>query len=92
MDALQLNNKIMSLIPGQITEYKSVDSIETDDEDQIVNYPTEFINRLNVSGLPPHKLQLKVGAIVVLIRNLNPKKGLLNGTRLIAIIFGRVFY
>ena len=33
--------------------------------------------------MPPHELILKRGTIVLLIRNLNPKKGLYNGTRLL---------
>jgi len=36
-----------------------------------------------MSGLPPHVLTLKGGAIVMLLRNLNAAKELLNGTRLI---------
>ena len=43
----------------------------------------EFLDSLELSGLPPHKLHLKVGAMVMLLRNLNVKHGLLNGTRLI---------
>ena len=31
----------------------------------------------------PHKLELKVGAPLMLIRNLNPAQGLCNGTRLV---------
>ena len=33
--------------------------------------------------MQPHELILKRGTIVLLIRNLNPKKGLYNGTRLL---------
>ena len=33
--------------------------------------------------MPPHKLNLKVGSIAMLMRNLNMKHGLCNGTRLI---------
>uniref|UniRef100_A0A0A9D642 DNA helicase Pif1-like 2B domain-containing protein n=1 Tax=Arundo donax TaxID=35708 RepID=A0A0A9D642_ARUDO len=46
-------------------------------------YPTEFLNTIHVSGLPNHHLQLKVGVPIVLLRNLDPSKGLCNGTRLI---------
>ena len=35
-----------------------------------------------LNGLPPHKLSLSVGTPVMLLRNLNPKMGLSNGTRL----------
>ena len=45
--------------------------------------PVEFMNSLTPNGLPLHKLVLKVGSIVVLLRNLNVKEGLCNGTRLV---------
>jgi ATP-dependent DNA helicase PIF1 len=35
-----------------------------------------------MSSLPPHLLKLKVGAPVILLRNLSPSTGLCNGTRL----------
>ncbi len=36
-----------------------------------------------INGLPLHKLKLKVGSPIILLRNLNPTRGLCNGTRLI---------
>ncbi|KAL0831002.1 hypothetical protein ABMA28_001888 [Loxostege sticticalis] len=42
----------------------------------------EFLNFLKPSRLPPHKMELKVGCPVILLRNLNPPK-LCNGTRLL---------
>lgn len=46
-------------------------------------WPMELLNSFNLPGLPPHRLILKVGAIVVLLRNMNSSLGLANGTRLI---------
>lgn len=46
------------------------------------DYPIEFLNSLNVSGMPPHKLKLKVNSIIMLIRNLNTEQALVNGTRM----------
>jgi ATP-dependent DNA helicase PIF1 len=33
--------------------------------------------------MPPHELRVKVGAPIILLRNLNRKQGLMNGTRLV---------
>jgi len=49
-------------------------------------YPTEFLNSLNFSGVPPHKLLLRVGCPIILLRNLTG--GLANGTRLIVTRLG----
>jgi hypothetical protein len=40
------------------------------------------LNQLLELGPPPHKLMLKEGCLVMLLQNLNPKRGLCNGTRL----------
>jgi len=49
--------------------------------------PVEYLNSITLSGIPPHKLTLKEGAVVMLMRNLNPSLGLCNGTRLICKSF-----
>jgi ATP-dependent DNA helicase PIF1 len=50
--------------------------------EEATQYPTEFFNSLEPTGLPPHTLTLKTGCPVMLLRNLDPPK-LCNGTRLI---------
>ncbi|XP_022042288.1 ATP-dependent DNA helicase PIF1-like [Helianthus annuus] len=52
-------------------------------------YLVEFLNSLNVSGLPPHKLRIKIGCSIILLRNIDPSHGLCNGTRLICKGFMR---
>jgi len=46
-------------------------------------YDTEIRNGFTPTGVPPHKFNVKNGCIVMLLRNLNPKIGVCNGTRLI---------
>ena len=66
-----------------ISFYFSSDSITCDNEEDAIKFPLEFLHSLCPSGLPPHHLNLKKGTIVMLLRNLNPKMGLCNGTRLL---------
>lgn len=80
---LEMNNRIISKLSGAAKTYLSADSIVSEDNNDIMNYPIEFLNSLTPSGMAPHILTLKKGAVVMLLRNLNPKKGLCNGTRLI---------
>ena len=46
------------------------------------SYPPEYLNNLDIPGLPPHRLRLKPFCPVILLRNLDPSVGLCNGTRL----------
>src|SRR3546814_4387467 len=46
---------------------------------------TEFLNSLNRPGVPPHDLQLAVGDICIVMRNLNKKDGLTNNRRVVVL-------
>ncbi len=61
--------------------YYSADSVVHGDQHGI--YPTEFLNTLSFSGVPPHELHLHEGCPIILLRNMT--SGLANGTRLIVI-------
>lgn len=88
-DVLELNNKIIAKLEGRLHNYYSTDYMKDDDETGAYDYfPTEFMNTLTPNGLPPHNLQLKIGAIVILLRNMNIANGLCNGTRLKIIDVG----
>ena len=68
------------MLPNESVSFRSIDAVIESDE--AVNFPTEFLNSLDVPGLPPHLLQLKKGSSVMLLRNPNPPK-LCNGTRMV---------
>jgi ATP-dependent DNA helicase PIF1 len=81
-----INNKMIQQLSSQEILYYSLDTID----DSTVNYstmealyPTKFLNSLSITDLPDHVLHLKVGVPVMLLRNLDPSRGLCNGTRLI---------
>ncbi|CAI6370156.1 unnamed protein product [Macrosiphum euphorbiae] len=79
IDVNELNLKIQEQITGESSIYKSVDSATN--QYDVVNYPPEFLNSLDLPGLPPHNLKLKVGSVVIMLRNINQPR-LCNGTRL----------
>ena len=67
----------MAEFPGTSRDYFSADSVS---EDLAVQFPTEVLNSIDLSGFPPHKLTLKVGAPIMVLRGFQPPK-LINGTR-----------
>ena len=76
----ELNKILLNSMPGQVCTFRSADKIIDDGGVDI--YPTEYLNSVDVSNLPPHELNLKVGAPVILLRNLDPSAGMCNGTRM----------
>ena len=83
-DAEEVNRVVDERIEGSLTEYESIDSVAVEDG---TCYPTECLNTLPRSGMPPHLLQLKVGSPTIILRNLNADDGLCNSTRLICRAF-----
>ena len=81
-ESLKINEEILERLPQQVRSYHSVDSVVSDDPEEINSYPLEFLNSLTPSGMPPHRLNLKEGCVVMLLQNMSVDQGLVNGTRL----------
>uniref|UniRef100_A0A0R0J3Z4 ATP-dependent DNA helicase n=1 Tax=Glycine max TaxID=3847 RepID=A0A0R0J3Z4_SOYBN len=82
----QVNDYILSLIPGEHMEYLSfdlVDKSETIESCHFNSLTIEFLNSLTTSGMPNHSIKLKIGSPIMLLRNLDQTQGLCNDTRLI---------
>ena len=89
----EINDRLLEKFPGVQKEYLSCDSLCHSDylHDNFDKnlYSPDVLNGLTPSGLPIHKLVLKVGVPVMLLRNIDQKCGLCNGTRLRVIALGR---
>nr|XP_023883470.1 uncharacterized protein LOC111995771 [Quercus suber] len=82
----EINDYIIDLLASNEETYLSADSICKASryiQNEDVLYPVEFLNSLKFPGIPNHRLRLKVGLPVMLLRNINQSAGLCNGTRLV---------
>ena len=84
-----LNGVASDAFPGVFVELLSQDFIDDEETQGAALYPTEFLDSIHPPSLPPHRLLLKEGQPILLLRNLDPKSGLCNGTRLICTRIGR---
>jgi ATP-dependent DNA helicase PIF1 len=88
----KVNDYVIDLMPGECKEYLSCDTICKCDEDVGIDkrwVTTEFFNDIKYSGLPNHVLRLKVGVLVMFLRNIDVSSSLCNGTRLIIQSLGK---
>ncbi|GBN21850.1 hypothetical protein AVEN_233601-1 [Araneus ventricosus] len=72
--SMQINNRVLECMPGNEVIYESIDNIVSNDPQDHLAYTEEFLNSLTPTGMPPHKLRLKPGTIIMLLRNLAPSK------------------
>lgn len=90
-EAVKINEQLIDRFPGELRTYLSSDVAEIDtwsDGDYSEVPATEVLNSFSPASLPLARLRLKIGAPVILLRNLAPKQGMCNGTRLCIISLG----
>jgi ATP-dependent DNA helicase PIF1 len=80
-----INVRILTRLAGETRVYDAVNSINFDtiEKGSRPDISIEFLRAQNPSGLPPARLELKIGALIICLRNLFPREGLCNGTRMI---------
>lgn len=85
-DVARINNLLLERTTGDQCCYFSHDKVC--DPQHSMSVPIEYLNTVVSGSLPPHKLELKIGSPIMVIRNLNPAEGVCNGTRLIVKSLG----
>jgi len=93
----EVNNAILESLFEELRTYLSANSLTPTEEGASVAagvsmdslYLVESPNTLQFDGIANHKLKLKVGVPILLLRNLNQSIGLCNGTRLIVKRLGQ---
>ncbi|GJS85672.1 ribonuclease H-like domain-containing protein [Tanacetum coccineum] len=81
-ELIQLKN---DSVPRLNADQKAIDDliINADENSRQELIFLEHLNTLKLPGFPPHHLELKVGAPVMFLRNVNLVGGICNGTRMI---------
>ena len=75
-----INEMMQESLPGDGLKLTSADTLENPTD--AFRFNTEYLNTLRPNGFPQHILDLKPGMPLMLMRNINPRQGLCNGTRL----------
>ena len=83
-DVHDLNKTVLRSFPGEEKMFYSADTLpnnEGNGDQGALMYPVEYLNNISCSGLPLHKLTLKQGCPVMVLRNIDPAQGVCNGSR-----------
>lgn len=86
-----VNDYMVPLVHGEEKEYLSSDTVAkstAQHEAYDLLYPIEFLNSLTGNNFPHHQIVLREGVPIMLLRNLNQRAGLCNGTRMIVTSVG----
>src|SRR5699024_868520 len=78
-----INESILAKLAGDQRCFRSTDRISRDGALHQDFLDESALHTENPAGYPPHELNLKPGAVVMLLRNISIPTGLTNGTRLI---------
>ena len=84
-----INDRATDMLDGEPRVFRSVNAVVETPEHMQNLFPPEYLNAVDLPGLPPHRLVLKAGMPIMMIRNVHQAEGLCNGTRLICRRFSR---
>ncbi len=78
-----INELMEDKLSGESIKIYSADAIACENPQHPFLFNVDYLNTLSPNGFPNHILKLKHGQPLTLLRNINQREGLCNGTRLI---------
>jgi hypothetical protein len=78
---VKINDDLLEQVPGEVRTFHGDDSGDVNDPSH-EEMTREVMATMNCGGLPLSVLRVKIGAPMMLLRNLDPLEGLCNGTRM----------
>jgi hypothetical protein len=78
---MKINDNLLERLPGEVLTFHADDTGDINDGGH-EEMTREVMATMNCGTLPLSVLRLKIGAPVILLRNLDPVHGLCNGTRM----------
>ena len=76
-----INDLMEGWVPGSTIRLTSADNLE--DFRDVMRFSPEYLNSLNPNGFARHMISLKPGMPLMVLRNISPKEGFCNGTKVI---------
>ncbi|GMT30751.1 hypothetical protein PFISCL1PPCAC_22048, partial [Pristionchus fissidentatus] len=80
----EVNEKMLARLEGEVKSYRGIDMSLNGRIDSM----PEWTMKETPAGFPPFELRLKVGAIVYVLKDLDPSNGLWTGVRLMVTQLG----
>ncbi|KAL7584151.1 uncharacterized protein LOC111912705 [Lactuca sativa] len=81
----EINAHVLRMVTTAARVYNNTDTMQPNGKhtSDLEGISIEYLNQLSFPGIPPHELLLKVDCLIMLLRNINQKEGLCNGTQMI---------
>jgi len=80
-EAGEVDNPVPPVFPNEI--YENQQSLDSDVPISGDDVSVELLNSMEFSGVPTHRIKLCIGMVVIVTRNIDPSRGVMNGTRMI---------
>ncbi len=78
-DMRNINTEAIAQLKGKSKIYQSINTVK--DARHAAKYREEHLEKLEINNFPMHHLELKIGAPVMVLRNIDPMNAICNGTQ-----------